>query len=203
MTTRKIPPHKACVLTHLHIFWEADIVYEIAPKQFGAGTSKNRIVSVTSNNITQSSSMHHFRRKSASLTCIHHIKVTTKDYVSFQLLSREKLITQIIVRIDKRHPFSFGNLQSTIASRTNASIFLMNNRNPAILPCVFFADLKRFVLAAIVHQDQFEISKRLHQNRIDTLIQRGLSVVNRYNNRILKHGSKTIYLRMENTAGLR
>ena len=64
----------------------------------------------------------------------------------------KKILSYIIVSINKTNPFSICLFYSQISCRTNSAIFFMKNLYSTILFCILVTDQSRFVLAAIIYK---------------------------------------------------
>ena len=93
-----------------------------------------------------------------------------------------------IITVNKTEIRSACQLHSRIAGITETAVLFMQDLNSGILLCIVIQDTRTFIGCAVIHQNQFKILPGLRQNGINTARQIGRDVIDRDNNRNLRHG---------------
>ena len=118
-----------------------------------------------------------------------HILSGRKQF--FQILNVYPIIT-----VHKADPLAVAVRKRPVDTRVPGSrqttIFLMNDMHTAVLCSVFIADHAAVVRAAVVHEDQLEVRKRLRENAVHAAAKVGFNLVDGDNNRDLSQFNPTL-----------
>src|SRR5690606_7807173 len=89
---------------------------------------------------------------------------------------------QPVVGVQKADEFPPGVRQSFISRAAYTCVLLVEYSDPFILPRPFFNNLRRFVSAAVVDDQQFPVGISLPDNRSERTFNKVEGVVNRHDN---------------------
>ena len=95
----------------------------------------------------------------------------------------DKVGVEHVVAVHHHHQFAAHRFEARIACRRMAAVGLMDDTHAAVTLGPTVADGRSAVGAAIVHDDDFETGIVLQDDAFQALVQKGLAVVDRHDDR--------------------